>query len=56
VADAAASAGALEAAEMGAVLLAGVGGDCPEAEGAKNVADVNANATEALANARGIDT
>jgi hypothetical protein len=38
------------------VLLGGESGDCPEAEVVKNVTDVNTNATEALMNARGIDT
>jgi len=56
VADAVASGGALEAAEIGAVLFGGVAGDCPEAEAAKNVADVNANAIAVLVNARSVDT
>ena len=38
------------------VLFGRAAGDCPEAEVGKNVTDVNANATEALMNARGIDT
>ncbi len=37
-------------------VLAGLQEDCPEAEVVKNVTDVNANATEALMNARRIDT
>ena len=41
---------------MGAVLFGGGAGDCPEAEVGKNATDINANATEALVNARGIDT
>jgi hypothetical protein len=42
--------------ETATVLFGRAAGDCPEAEVVKNVADVNANATEALVNARGIDT
>ena len=42
--------------EAATVLFGGAAGACPEAEVVKNVADVNANATEALLNARGIDT
>ena len=38
------------------VLSGGAAGDCPEAEVVRNITDVNANATEALMNARGIDT
>jgi hypothetical protein len=56
VVEAAVSCGVVEAAEMGAALLGGGAGDCPEAEVAKNVADVNTNATEALMHARDIDT
>ena len=39
-----------------AVLSGGAAGDCPEADVVRNVTDVNANASEALMNARGIDT
>ena len=42
--------------ETATVLFGWAAGDCPEAEVVKNVTDVNANATEALMNARGIDT
>jgi hypothetical protein len=42
--------------ETATVLLGRESVDCPEAEVVKNVTDVNANATEALMNARGIDT
>ena len=38
------------------VVFGGGSGDCPEAEVVKNGTDVNANATEALINAREIDT
>jgi hypothetical protein len=44
------------ASETATVLFGRAAGGCPEAEVVKNVADVNANATEALLNARGIDT
>jgi len=43
-------------AESAPPLFGGAAGACPEAEVVKNVADVNANASEALMNARGIDT
>jgi hypothetical protein len=42
--------------ETATVLFGRSAGDCPEAEVVKNVTDVNANATEILMNARGIDT
>jgi hypothetical protein len=42
--------------ETATVLFGGDAADCPEAEVAKNVTDVNASAAEALMNARGIDT
>ena len=42
--------------ETATVLFGGVSEDCPEAEVVKNGIDVNANATEALINARDIDT
>jgi hypothetical protein len=42
--------------ETATVLFGRAAGGCPQAEVVKNVADVNANATEALLNARGIDT
>jgi len=42
--------------ETATALFGRAAGDCPKAEGARNVADVNANASEALTNARGIDT
>ena len=45
-----------ESSETATVLFGWAAGDCPEAEVVKNVTDVNANATEALMNARGIDT
>jgi hypothetical protein len=37
-------------------VAGGGAGDCPDAEVGKSATEVNANATEALANARGIDT
>ena len=40
----------------GTVLFGRGAGDCPEADVGKSVTDVNANATEAVMNARGIDT
>jgi len=39
-----------------AVLAGWAGGDCPKAEVVKDGTDVNAKATEAVINARGIDT
>ena len=45
-----------KSSETATVLVGWAAGDCPEAEVGKNVTDVNANATEALMNARGIDT
>jgi hypothetical protein len=42
--------------ETATALFGGGSGDCPEAEVVKNGTDVKANATEALINARDIDT
>jgi len=56
VAEAGSAGGVVAGSEAGVVVLGGVAGDCPEADAGKNATDTNANATEALANARGIDT
>jgi len=42
--------------ETATALFGGGSEDCPEAEVVKNGTDVKANATEALINARDIDT
>ena len=42
--------------ETAAALFGGAAGDCPEAEPVETATDISTNATEALMNARGIDT